>query len=52
LSLENGSFDLPLSKGMNEVEVAISDDLGHIRHWGWGYQLRLDNTQGIRFPGG
>ena len=51
LSLTNGSFDLPLRKGTNEVEVAISDDLGHIRHWGWGYQLRLDDTQGISFPG-
>ena len=51
LSLTNGSFDLPLRNGTNEVEVAISDDLGHIRHWGWGYQLRLDDTQGISFPG-
>ena len=51
LSLSNGSFDLPLREGMNAVEVAISDDLGHIRHWGWGYQLRLDSIQGISFPG-
>jgi hypothetical protein len=51
LSLANGSFDLPLRKGTNEVEVAISDDLGHVRHWGWGYQLRLDDTQGVSFPG-
>jgi hypothetical protein len=50
LSLGNGSFDLPLRKGPNEVDVAISDDLGHIRHWGWGYQLRLDDIQGIGFP--
>jgi hypothetical protein len=47
----NGSFDLPLRKGTNEVEVAISDDLGHIRHWGWGYQFRLDDTRGISFGG-
>jgi hypothetical protein len=51
LSLGNGSFDLPVRKGANEVEVAISDDLGHIRHWGWGYQFRLDDTHGISFPG-
>jgi hypothetical protein len=48
LSLENGAFNLPLRKGTNELAVAISDDLGHIRHWGWGYQLRLGDTQGIR----
>ena len=48
MSLENDSFDLPLRQGDNRVSVAISDDLGHIRHWGWGFEFKLDDASGIR----
>jgi len=49
LSLTNGSFDLPLHKGANRVAVAIDDNFaGGQQHWGWGLEMRLANTDGIR----
>ena len=49
LSLTNGSFDLPLQKGANQVVVAIDDNFaGGQQHWGWGLAMRLANTDGIR----
>jgi hypothetical protein len=49
LSLTNGSFDLPLKKGANQVVVAIDDNFaGGQQHWGWGLEMRLANTDGIR----
>jgi hypothetical protein len=49
LSLTNGAFDLPLKKGANEVVVAIDDNFaGGQQHWGWGLEMRLANTGGIR----
>ena len=49
LSLTNGSFDLPLHKGANQVAVAIDDNFaGGQQHWGWGLEMRLANTGGIR----
>jgi hypothetical protein len=53
LSLTNGSFDLALQKGANQVVVAIDDNFaGGQQHWGWGLEMRLANTDGIRQIGG
>ncbi|RUL62021.1 hypothetical protein EKH79_13980 [Dyella dinghuensis] len=53
LSLTNGSFDLPLQKGANQVVVAIDDNFaGGQQHWGWGVEMRLADTDGIRQSGG
>jgi hypothetical protein len=43
LSLENGSFVLPLKAGDNEVAVAIANNF-----YGWGLILRLDDITGVR----
>jgi hypothetical protein len=48
LSLENGSFDLPLHKGANEVVVAIRSNTAEMRdRYGWGVVLRLDDLKGV-----
>ncbi len=52
LSLDNGSFDLPLRKGRNQIAIALSNDFpGSASHWGWGMELRLDDLDGIRSSG-
>jgi hypothetical protein len=52
LGLTNGSFDLPLHKGANQVAVAIDDNFGGgEQHFGWGLAMRLANTDGIRQMG-
>lgn len=43
LSLENGSFVLPLQAGDNEVIVALANNF-----YGWGLILRLDDLDGIQ----
>ena len=43
LSLENGSFDLPLQKGKNEITVALANDF-----YGWGLEMRLDDLKGVK----
>lgn len=50
MALENGGFDLPLQAGDNEVVIAISNDLGSVRHWGWGFEFRLDDIDGVTLP--
>ena len=53
LALTNGSFDLALKKGANQVVVAIDDNFaGGQQHWGWGLEMRLANTDGVRQLGG
>ena len=53
LGLTNGSFDLPLHKGSNQVAVAIDDNFGGgDEHYGWGLEMRLANIDGIRQMGG
>ena len=53
LSLEKGSFDLPLQKGRNQIALALGNDFpGSARHWGWGMELRLDDLDGIELPAG
>lgn len=43
LSLENGSFVLPLKPGDNEVAVALANNF-----FGWGLILRLEDLGGIQ----
>jgi hypothetical protein len=43
LSLENGSFVLPLKAGDNEIAVALANNF-----YGWGLILRLDDLEGIQ----
>ncbi len=43
LSLENGSFDLPLQTGKNEIAIALANNF-----YGWGLELHLDNLTGVR----
>lgn len=50
MSLANGSFDLPLKQGSNEVEIAISNDLGSTRHYGWGFQFFFQDVEGLVLP--
>jgi hypothetical protein len=53
LALTNGSLDLTLHKGANQVVVAIDDNFaGGQQHWGWGLQMRLADTDGIGSIGG
>jgi len=49
LSLDNGSFYLPLQKGRNELVVGLSNNLadGH-NHYGWGMEVRLHDLEGVR----
>lgn len=42
-SLENGSFELPLKTGVNEIDVAIASNF-----YGWGLIMRLDGLDGVR----
>jgi hypothetical protein len=42
LSLENGSFELPLHSGANEVTVALADNF-----YGWGLIMHLDDAAGL-----
>ncbi len=48
LSLENGTFDVPLERGANEVVVGLSNNTadGH-NHYGWGMALRMDDLAGV-----
>ncbi len=49
ISLENGTFSLPLKKGKNEIAIALDDNLpGNTQHFGWGMELKLRNTTGVR----
>jgi hypothetical protein len=45
-SLQNGSFQLPLKRGDNEVDIALANNF-----YGWAIQFRLDDVKGIRFAG-
>jgi hypothetical protein len=48
ISLENGSFGLPLKKGKNEIAIALDDNLpGNMQHYGWGMELKLGDSTGI-----
>jgi hypothetical protein len=45
-SLENGSFELPLKAGVNEIDVAIASNF-----YGWGLIMRLDGLNGVQLAG-
>lgn len=52
ISLENGSFDMPLEPGHNHIDIAISNENSHSRtHFGWGLELKALDTSGITLPG-
>jgi hypothetical protein len=42
-SIENGSFELPLKAGVNEIDVALACNF-----YGWGLILRLDDLKGVQ----
>jgi hypothetical protein len=42
-SIENGSFELPLKAGVNEIDVALASNF-----YGWGLIMRLDNLKGVQ----
>jgi hypothetical protein len=44
-SLENGSFNLSLEPGENEIAVALANNF-----FGWGLMLRLADAEGVRLP--
>ena len=52
MSYENGSFDLPLRQGSNEVAIAlytsIHDDLRPRTSYGWGLMMRFLHPAQIR----
>jgi len=54
LSLENGSFDVPLSKGKNEIVIAlfpsINDSPGKPNRYGWAVEMRYDDLGGLSLP--
>ena len=51
MSLENGSFTLPLEKGKNEVVLAMytaTHDAEHtVTRYGWGVEMRFEDPKGI-----
>jgi len=48
LSIDNGSFDLPLHKGVNDVVIAIRSNTPDMSDkYGWGVELRLDDLKGV-----
>jgi hypothetical protein len=51
LDLRNGSFDISLAKGKNEVAVAlvagIHDDAVSPNRYGWGLMMRFENPSGL-----
>ena len=53
LSLENGSFDLPLRQGSNEIAIALyastRDSLTPRTQYGWGLMLRFADAHGLSF---
>ena len=55
LSVENGSFLIPLQKGSNRITVvlssAIHDNSTTINYYGWATILRFANAKGLHFSG-
>jgi len=51
LDLQNGSFDIPLGKGKNEVAIALFTKVHDENHspnrYGWGLIMRFDNANGL-----
>lgn len=48
ISLRNGTFQLPLKAGNNEIAIALDDNLpGNMQHFGWGMELKLTDMAGV-----
>jgi hypothetical protein len=48
ISLNNGTFQLNLKKGNNEIAIALDDNLpGNSQHFGWGMQVKLRDLTGL-----
>ena len=54
LSLENGSFNVPLRKGKNEIVIAlfpsINDNPEKPNRYGWAVEMRYDDPNGLSTP--
>ncbi len=54
LAMENGSFDVPLRKGRNEIAIALygspHDDARNRTPYGWGLMMRFADPEGLRLP--
>lgn len=48
MAIENGMFQLPLQRGDNDIVIAISNDLHSRGHYGWGFEMRLDDVDGLK----
>lgn len=48
LGYTNGSFELPLQKGRNDLAVLVDDNFpsGSL-HFGWGFEMRLKDMAGV-----
>lgn len=53
MTIDNGTFQLPLQSGDNEIVIAISNDLHSSSngHYGWGVEMRLDDVDGVKLQG-
>jgi hypothetical protein len=54
LALENGSYDIPLQRGKNEIVIALYPTI-HDNHktpnrYGWGLEMRYEDTTGLSMP--
>jgi len=53
LSLDNGSFSIPLHRGRNEIMIAlyssVHDDARTRTAYGWGVAMRYDDMRGLSF---
>ena len=54
LSLQNGSFSIPLHRGHNEIMIAlyssVHDDARSRTPYGWGLAMRYDDVRGLAIP--
>ena len=52
LSVENGSFSIPLQRGANQITLvlnsAVHDNPTTINYYGWGAILRFEDPKGLR----
>lgn len=53
MSLQNGSFDVPLKAGWNEIAIglytSIHDDIRTRTKYGWGIMMRFADSAGLSF---
>lgn len=47
MTMDNGSFDIPLAAGANRIDIAIDNNMPATRHWGWAFAFRFDTLDGI-----